>query len=57
MNKDNIQENKRDDLNKETVRLEMRVPSLTLDDVRRMIDKNWIKECDLEEIKTPSNEA
>jgi UDP-glucose 4-epimerase len=57
MNKDNIKENKRDDLNKETVRLEMRVPSLTLDDVRRMIDKNWIKECDLEEIKTPSDEA
>jgi len=56
MNKDNIKENKRDDLNKETVRLEMRVPSLTLDDVRMMIDKNWIKECDLDELKTPSNE-
>ncbi len=57
LNKDNIKENKRDDANKETVRLEMRVPSLTLDDVRMMIDKNWIKECDLEDIKTPNDDA
>ena len=56
MNKDNIEENKRNDLNKETVRLEMRVPPLTLDDVRLMIDKNWVKECDLESIETPNDE-
>jgi hypothetical protein len=34
-------------------KLEMRVPNLTLDDVRLMIDKNWVKECELEELTTP----
>jgi UDP-glucose 4-epimerase len=57
MNKDNDSDNKRDDLNKETVKLEMRVPPLTLDDVHMMIDKNWMKESDLEDIKTPHDET
>jgi UDP-glucose 4-epimerase len=57
MNKDSIEENKRNDAsNQETTRLEMRVPSLTLDDVRLMIDKNWMKDSDLEDIKTPHDE-
>lgn len=57
INKDNLEENKRNNLNNDAVRLEMKVPSLTLDDVRIMIDKNWVKECDLEELKKPSDKA
>ena len=55
LSKENIV-NKRDDADKETVRLEMRVPSLTIDDVRKMIDKNWVKEHHLEELETPQND-
>ena len=54
--KDHKQKNRRNAQRstKEIVdKLEMRVPNLTLDDVRLMIDKNWVKECDLEEITTP----
>jgi UDP-glucose 4-epimerase len=55
MAKENIEKNKRNmkKVGEEQTRLEMRVPSLKLDDVRKMIDKNWVKECDLEEIETP----
>jgi len=54
--KDHKQKNRRNAQRstKEIVdKLEMRVPNLTLDDVRLMIDKNWVKECDLKEITTP----
>jgi hypothetical protein len=29
---------------------------LTLEDVRLMIDKNWMKESDLEDVKTPNDD-
>lgn len=56
LNKDMIKENVKnnDVLDGKQERLEMRVPSLTIDDVRMMLGKNWMKESDIEDLEVPT---